>query len=468
MRRWLFVAKNLGCWVKLDEDELIIQVDKPVRKGDKVLIYKSSPHNHLSHIFRVKHDSYKENGKYHMHLYNKINIDHPVTLKELKDNNSLNNWQYIFRKNFYEVPLCNWGQIIGVMIQKNPDIVEPFEAEGCYGPHNEGFPLNHKDQLIKFIKKIRNFNYNSFNEEATKYNIVLPLLFHLGWNIYDLHQVFPEYKVRHSTRKVDYLLTDHRSNKLFIEAKKPDVNLNEVKCQIIQYCAAKNIYQGIITNGIKWRFYNLDYYDCDLGAIKNWDREEIDMLKDDHEKIFNKLIDVFWNGNTCSEGYLYGNKGLDNILSGFKLINEDEKLFYNESVVKQVIVLPILEDLGWNINSEIVFDDEKDGKKIDYVLGDGQNRIFIEVKSLLEDLGVFDILEKHEDHLLKYGDKAGLDFGVLTNGDIWKFYRLKTRDRIKIKINDQDLETSIQGLRALLSKNEVISRKNIDYLERKA
>ena len=466
MRRWLFVAKNIDCWVKLDKDEITIPVNKPVRSGDKVLIYKSSPHNNLSHIFRVKHDSYKENGKYQMHLYEKITINNPVTLKELKKNYSLNHWQNYFKKNFYEVPLCNWGQIIGSIIQKNPNIVEPFEAEGCYGPHNEGFPLNHKNELLKFIKNIENLDLYSFDEEETKYKIILPLLYHLGWNTYDLRQVFPEYKVRHSTQRVDYLLTNHQSNKLLIEAKKPDVNLDDVKCQLIQYCASKNIYLGILTNGIKWRFYNVDYYGCDLGAIKTWNKDEINLLEDNPEYIFNKLINIFWNGNTCSEGYLYGNKGLKQILSEFK--KNHEKSCYNESAVKQVIVLPLLIDLGWNITSEIIFDDLKNGKKIDYVLGNGKNRIFVEVKSLGDDLGVHDILEKHEEHLLRYGDNAGLDFGVLTNGDIWKFYRMKTRDRIKIKITDEDIDTTMYGFIALLSKNNVLSGENIDYLEKKA
>lgn len=454
--------------MKLDDNELTIPVNKPVRRGDKVLIYKTSPHNNLSHIFRVKHDSHKENGKFQMHLYDKININNPVNLKELKNNDSLNHWQNYFKKNFYEVPLCNWGQIIGLILQKNPKIVKPFEAEGCYGPHNEGFPLNHKNRLLKFIKNLKNFDLFSFNEEETKYKVILPLLHHLGWNFNDLCQVFPEYKVRHSTRKVDYLLTDHRSNKIFIEAKKPDVNLDEVKCQIIQYCASKNIDLGIITNGIQWRFYKLDYYDNDLGAIKNWKKDEIDLLEDDNKHIFHMLISIFWNENTCSLGHLYGNKGLNHTLLEVKRIKNQQRHLYNESAIKQVIVLPILEDLGWNINSDIVFDDHKDGRKIDYVLGKGANRIFIEVKALLEDLDKYDILEKHEEHLLRFGDNAGLDFGVLTNGDIWKFYHLKTRDRIKIKITDKDIDSSIYMLHELLSKDKVLSRENIDYLENMA
>src|SRR5690606_25112880 len=101
MRRWLFVAKDLDIWMDLDNEELTIPVNKQVRKGDKVLVYKSSPHNHLSHIFRVENDAYKEDGYYPMHLYDKIEINNPVTLKELKDHDYLNHWQKYFKKTFY-------------------------------------------------------------------------------------------------------------------------------------------------------------------------------------------------------------------------------------------------------------------------------------------------------------------------------------------------------------------------------
>lgn len=433
----------------LDNEELTIPVNKQVRKGDKVLVYKSSPHNHLSHIFRVQKDAYKKNGYYPMHLYDKIEINNPVTLKELKDHDYLNHWQKYFKKTFYPVPLCNWGEIIGFILQKNPNLIEPFEAEGCYGPHNEGFPLNHKKELLNFIKKVKNYDLNSFNEESTKYRIILPLLYYLGWNIYDLHQVFPEYAVRHSTKKVDYLLTDHRSNKIFIEAKKPSVDLDEVKCQLIQYCASKNIDLGIITNGIKWRFYNLDYHGCDLGAIKNWDRDEINLLENDPENIFKKLISVFWNENTCTEGTLYENKNIKEILIKVSKIKNDEKHYYNESAVKQAIVLPILADLGWDIhnNSEFIFDAYSNGKKVDYLLGNGKNRIFIEVKALTDDLEVYDVLENYEKHVLKYGDNSGVNFGILTNGKIWKFYDIKTRDRLKIKIDKRGTKTTINDFK---------------------
>ncbi len=465
MRRWLFVANNINYWMELDEDELNFPVEEPVRRGDKVLVYKTSPHTHFSHIFRVKNDAYMEAESYPMVLYDKITIENPVTLKELKKRDYLCDFQSCFRKSFYPIDLCTWGKIIGCILQKNPGLLEPFEAEGCYGPHNEGFPLNHKTELFQFLENIKTLNFSSFDEEETKYRIILPLLSYLGWNIYDLHQIYPEYLVKSSIKKVDYLLTDHKSNKIFIEAKKPKVNLDvdEVKCQLIKYCAAKNIDLGILTNGIKWRLYNLDYYDNTLGAIKNWKKDEIDLIKNDPEDIFDKFISIFWSGNTCHNGRIYESKSIDEILTEVRNIKNIHD--YNESAVKQVIVLPLLAGLGWDINSDFKFDVYKNGKKIDYIIGKGKNKFFMEVKALTDDLENYDTLERYETHIQKYGDAACLDFGVLTNGKIWKFYHLKTRDRIKIKIDNNN---HVEKFQSLLSKKKVNTGFNITYLEKLA
>lgn len=446
MRRWLFVANNIDYWMELDEDELSIPVEKPVRRGDKVLVYKTSPHTHFSHIFRVKNDAYIEAESYPMVLYDKITIENPVTLKELKKRDYLRDFQSCFRKSFYPIDLCTWGKIIGCILQKNPGLVEPFEAEGCYGPHNEGFPLNHKTELFQFLENIKTLNINSFDEEETKYRIILPLLSHLGWNIYDLHQIYPEYLVKSSIKKVDYLLTDHKSNKIFIEAKKPKVNLDvdEVKCQLIRYCAAKNIDLGILTNGIKWRFYNLDYYDNTLGAIKNWKKDEIDLIKNKPEDIFDKFISILWSGNTCSNGRIYENKFIDEILTEVQKIKNIHD--YNESAVKQVIVLPILTGLGWDINSDFKFDDYKNGKKIDYIIGKGKNNFFMEVKALTDDLEDPKLLKNYEKHIFEYAKAAKIDYGILTNGAIWIGYHLKNGKEIKVSIDQEYLKRDLSKL----------------------
>lgn len=112
------MTNRINQWMQLDDDEISIQVEKPVRRGDKVLIYKTSPHNHLSHIFRVKNDAYMEAETYKMDLYDKITIENPVTLKELKEHDYLSEWQSYFKKSFYPIPLCTWVKLLDVYFKK--------------------------------------------------------------------------------------------------------------------------------------------------------------------------------------------------------------------------------------------------------------------------------------------------------------------------------------------------------------
>lgn len=474
MRTWFLVTKDVLCWEKLDDEEqLNLTVNQPVRKDDKVLIYKTSPHNHISHIFIVQNDAYKHKNGYKLHLHKKTKINQPVRLSELKEKNILKGWQKSFKKSFYHVPLCVWGDIIGCINENNPKLFEPFKFVGCSGPNEVGCPVNYKNEFINEIKTIKSYNLHSFDEEAAKYRIILPLLSKIGWDIYNLKEVYPEYPVRYKNKKVDYLLTDYTFHKTFIEAKMPFTNLDEYQCQLMGYCASMNVDFGVLTDGIIWRFYHLHYYDNIMGALKkcrNWNFDEINLLDDEPEVVWNKFIEFFWKNKLSKSVKLNKPDNLEKILQYVKNINYNDKIYFNESAVKQTIVLPILYNLGWDLTNErkLIFDNRAGHKKIDYILGMGMNKIFLEVKALTEDLGVYDILEKHEEHLLKFGDSAGLNFGVLTNGDIWKFYHLKTRDRIKIKISDEDIDKSIKGLKALLSKNQVMSKENIDYLESKA
>ena len=105
----------------------------------------------------------------------------------------------------------------------------------------------------------------------------------MGFDIYNPQIVYPEYLI--SERFADYTLTDYNSNNILLEAKKPSVDLNrEPEKQIRWYCASQNINQGILTNGVKWRFYNFEFYEAELGAIKSVRCKRLDILKTKKKK----------------------------------------------------------------------------------------------------------------------------------------------------------------------------------------
>lgn len=75
----------------------------------------------------------------------------------------------------------------------------------------------------------------------------------LGWNIYNIDEVFPEYSV--GNKKVDYSLRYNNYNKVFIEVKKIDEELEKHQEQLLNYSFQEGIKLAILTNGITWWFY---------------------------------------------------------------------------------------------------------------------------------------------------------------------------------------------------------------------
>lgn len=90
-------------------------------------------------------------------------------------------------------------------------------------------------------------------EEATKQGLILPILQQLGWNPFDVQEVFPEYSI-HSGR-VDYSLRINNFNKVFIEVKKVSEDLEKHQEQLLRYAFNHGVKLAILTNGIIWWFY---------------------------------------------------------------------------------------------------------------------------------------------------------------------------------------------------------------------
>lgn len=469
MKRWLLVTNDVLEWVKLEEEgELVFKVDQRIQKGDKVLVYKSHPHTHISHIFEVKETSSKVKNSYNLTINNKITISEPVTLAEIKKRNKLSTWKKKFVKRFHHVPLRDWSQIIGVIMEKNPQLLEKFKPELCEGPDPNGYPVKLKTELKQVQKDIKSYDISFFNEEATKYLMVLPVLEKLGWNIRNPRQVYPEYRV--SDKKVDYVLVDHKSSKIFVEAKKAGENdLDNHEEQILNYCASKNVDMGILTNGIIWRFYTICYHDNRLGAIKELHKDEINLIKDKYSEISSKFLDYFWKGKTCRMDPPKNIESPESILKKVKKIKKTDLKCYNESATKQVIILPLIRSFGWNIRdtSHFIYDQKIRDKKVDYVLGSNGHRFFIEAKGLVEDLEKYDVLIREEQHILDFGDAGDFDYGVLTNGDIWRFYMIKTRDCYEIRVRPNRPESVVKELNKLLSSKEVSSGGHLKYLKKK-
>jgi len=111
-----------------------------------------------------------------------------------------------------------------------------------------------KERLVSAINEIRNNKSMLMSDEASiKSGVILRLLSILGWNPFDVNEVKPEYTVE--SKRVDFSLRINGTNKVFIEVKRPNENLETHQEQLLGYSFREGAKQAILTNGITWWFY---------------------------------------------------------------------------------------------------------------------------------------------------------------------------------------------------------------------
>lgn len=139
---------------------------------------------------------------------------------------------------------------------------------------------------------------------------------------------------------------------------------------------------------------------------------------------------------------------------------------FDEIEAKQAMILPVLQLLGWNVwdTEEVKPEYSVEGKKgpegsrVDYCLKiKGKSEVFLEAKRPCEDL------EKHQEQLLDYSFREGVDLAVLSNGILWWFYlprkkgHWKERKFYAIDIVQQAPGEVADKFAQLLSRNNVQS-----------
>ena len=107
-------------------------------------------------------------------------------------------------------------------------------------------------------------------------------------------------------------------------------------------------------------------------------------------------------------------KHIDNIRNEL-----EHQQFTNETAVRQGIIDPLLNELGWPTSkTQIVSPEHKvEGGQVDYALCHPPKipRIFIEAKQIGK-------LDGAEEQLFKYASRQGVRFAILTDGQKWIFF----------------------------------------------
>ena len=95
------------------------------------------------------------------------------------------------------------------------------------------------------------------NEEATKFQMVLPILQQLGWDASDPSRVIPEYAVGvRKSGKVDLALLSPREQPVaLIEAKAVGARIEDHVDQVLEYAFKEGVDLCVLTTGIIWWLY---------------------------------------------------------------------------------------------------------------------------------------------------------------------------------------------------------------------
>lgn len=130
----------------------------------------------------------------------------------------------------------------------------------------------------------------------------------------------------------------------------------------------------------------------------------------------------------------------------------------SEEATKQAVILPILSRLGWDRDNirEVVPEYRVENGRVDYCLRvDGKSLIFVEAKRSDQPL------ERHQEQLLEYSFREGVELAVLTNGIAWWLYLpLRTgsweqRKFFTIDLAQQNPVAVADHFKAYLAKNPV-------------
>lgn len=151
--------------------------------------------------------------------------------------------------------------------------------------------MDFKDELKQLGEKVLKLKDTIQTEEATKNAFIMPFIKCLGYDVFDPHQVTPEYIQDVGIKKgekIDYAILREGNPVILVECKHHLQNLDLHDGQLLRYYHVSKAKFGLLTNGIIYRFYS------DLVLLNKMDEKpflEVDItdLKDNQVEELKKF-----------------------------------------------------------------------------------------------------------------------------------------------------------------------------------
>jgi hypothetical protein len=111
-----------------------------------------------------------------------------------------------------------------------------------------------KKPVIAFVKDLKsNKKMHSLDEASAKQAVALRLLSLLGWDIFNVEEVYPDFSS--DSFAVSYALRIDGVSKLILDVKRPGENPDELHKQLVAFATREGIDLVVHTDGTRWWFY---------------------------------------------------------------------------------------------------------------------------------------------------------------------------------------------------------------------
>ena len=163
-----------------------------------------------------------------------------------------------------------------------------------------------KKEISTFITDLKsNKKLDKFDEASTKQAVVLRMLSFLGWDIFNVDEVYPDYSANSFT--VSYALRVKNTNKIFIEVKRVQEKLDNYQKPLLSFASRENVDIAILTNGVLWWFY---LPKSSGNSQEKW-FYSVDLLKQTEDSFVTQLIDLLSNNKVVKGQALKAAKALN-------------------------------------------------------------------------------------------------------------------------------------------------------------
>ena len=211
--------------------------------------------------------------------------------------------------------------------------------------------MDFKDMITQLGQRVEKLKENMPTEEATKNALILPMISALGYNVFDPTEVLPEFICDIGTKKgekIDYAIMQDGKPVILIECKHWQQDLTLHDNQLLRYFNVSSAKFGVLTNGIKYRFYTdlqeknkmdeVPFLEIDIQGLNE---SKIQELKKFHKSYF----DVDNVLSTANELKYLGELRLI-IQSEFSKPSDDFVRFFGKRVYNGVLTQRVVEELS--------------------------------------------------------------------------------------------------------------------------